>query len=319
MHEGKTSPLQVRTAIANLETKKAALMRNVAVANRADTERVCEGSRMNPPALPAGYVQAIQAGDGERIDSGQVPVCCARPLLHMLEPFLRNGMVHLGQSLAHETFFGGMRQLADAVAGMLHVAEVLHKTMEQLSAMQDLASKRQPLLASIDALDATLAEIGWMRAWKCDANRFSHWALCGLYDSQGPPACTVWTECSGPVVCSILACVAACDGWPVADMPVSPVGKGASMRPGVQGRLVGQSISRAGKAEEMDKHLPAAFAELRAMLQDWAVEHGGPFLVNGSNYLNTELIKNVDWLGSKERQDTNADCGYAAGASADSA
>lgn len=65
-------PPQVRTAIASLETKKAALMRNVAIANRADVERVCEGSRMGPPALPSGYVHAIQATDGGHIDSGQV-------------------------------------------------------------------------------------------------------------------------------------------------------------------------------------------------------------------------------------------------------
>lgn len=53
----------------------------------------------------------------------------------------------------------------------------------------------------------------------------------------------------------------------------------------MQGRLVGQSISRAGKAEEAEKHLPDTFAELRTMLQDWAVDHGGPFLINGTNYV----------------------------------
>lgn len=56
---------------------------------------------------------------------------------------------------------------------LAQVAEVLHKTMEQLAAMQELAGKRQPVLAAVDALDATLAEVAWMRTWKCDANRFS--------------------------------------------------------------------------------------------------------------------------------------------------
>ena len=52
-----------------------------------------------------------------------------------------------------------------------------------------------------------------------------------------------------------------------------------------QGRHIGQSISRAQKAEDMEKHLPRSFAELRALLQEWAVEHAGPFLINGTNYL----------------------------------
>ena len=56
---------------------------------------------------------------------------------------------------------------------MMQIAEVLHKTMEQLAAMQDLATKRQPILQAIDALNAKLEEIQWMRTWMQDPNRFN--------------------------------------------------------------------------------------------------------------------------------------------------
>ena len=60
----------------------------------------------------------------------------------------------------------------------MQVAEVLHKTMEQLAAVQALAEQRAPLLAAIAALDACLAEVAWMRAWKQDSQRFSVRAPC---------------------------------------------------------------------------------------------------------------------------------------------
>ena len=59
----------------------------------------------------------------------------------------------------------------------------------------------------------------------------------------------------------------------------------------LQGRHVGQSISRAAKAEDGEKQLPATLAALRSLLQDWAVDHGSAFLLNGTNYL-VRLVKN---------------------------
>ena len=61
--------------------------------------------------------------------------------------------------------------------GAAQVAEVLHQTMEQLSATQALVSQRQPVLDAISCLDDTLGEIDWMHTWKQDANRFSVHAL----------------------------------------------------------------------------------------------------------------------------------------------
>ena len=59
----------MRGAIAGLEAKKAALMHSVALANRAEVERVCAATRMPLPPPPAGL-----AGDGTcpYAESGQV-------------------------------------------------------------------------------------------------------------------------------------------------------------------------------------------------------------------------------------------------------
>ncbi|KAK9809809.1 hypothetical protein WJX73_008671 [Symbiochloris irregularis] len=141
---------QVKNAIVGLEGKKAALMRSVAVSNRAEVERICEGSRMQPPPPPLGFhdetpdsgqVAALLHSCVEQVKAMQTLAALREPVLQQVDEidaalaeveWMRNWKQeknrfsgrHVGQSISRSTKAEELeRQLPATMAGLRSILQ----------------------------------------------------------------------------------------------------------------------------------------------------------------------------------------------------
>ena len=145
-------------------------MRTVALANRAELEQACAASRMPLPPAPAGL------SEGSALEPGQV---CCRLAVHPSapDPLATAGQAHVTLGSSAGTF--ELRTSAGSPgAGHLsgraarQVADMLHKTVEQLAWAEAEAGRRAPLLAASAQLEAARVEVAWLTAYEADADRY---------------------------------------------------------------------------------------------------------------------------------------------------